>query len=273
MNISSQFSMNEINHAQSALHHAVQFIAVAGKYLLEEQADDSHTNMEWAKDSECFFGGLINNRAKVGLHVPSFSLKVFGPKNFELATLQLIGKTKEEGLLWLKQALQLKQMNAENLEMKLHYDIPDHETDSGKPFPEIDTQLLQELGNHRSFADQICNAIAKKYEHASPVRTWPHHFDHGTYIPFKFDNDGNATQSFSVGYAIADSVIDEPYLYVTQWKKDGKVDYSSAPKLKFGEWLPEKLKGAALRLSEITRADGQQKIVDEFLERTSKWST
>ena len=96
--------------------------------------------------------------------------------------------------------------------------------------------------------------------------------DWNFYVPFKFDDKGEAIKSFSVGYAVADSVIDEPYFYVTQWKKDEKVDYSNVPELEYGEWLPEKLKGAGLALSDMLEMDNQESGIRDFIEKTVGFS-
>lgn len=273
MEYPAAFSKEEINEAQLVLHHASQLLAIAGKYLIEEKDDDSHTNLGWNQESSSFIGHIIHNRARVGLDVSTLTLKVFGPSNLELAALSLSGKTKEEALTWLKQALQLKQINAEAMKPEMHYEIPEHETNYRKSFPEIAPELLEELARHRTLADQVCESISNKYKYASGPRTWPHHFDHGTYIPFKHDLEGSAIQSFSVGYAVADSIIDEPYFYVTQWKDGGKIDYSTAPKLAQGEWLPEKLKGAALALSVfMTPGKIDMDKITSFLQTTIQWS-
>jgi hypothetical protein len=272
MKFSSEIPISKLNKAQLTLHHTVQFIAASGKYLLEEKADDSHTNMSWDSGNKIFYGGSINNRARVGLHVPTLSLKITGPTGIELASLSLSGKTKQEGLLWLRQALQLKQIDASVLELKMHYDIPEHPTDEAKPFPELDSIVLEELANHRTNADQVCNEIFSKHANASPARTWPHHFDHGVYVPFRFDDNGEAIQSFSIGYAVADSVIKEPYFYVTQWKKEEEVEYSKTPELEYGKWFPKNLKGAGLAISDILKMDDQEKGIQTFLDKTIGFS-
>lgn len=272
MRFSTSLPIDKINTAQLTLHHAVQFIAASGKYLLEEKEDDSHTNMNWDSGNKIFYGKSINNRARVGLHVPTLSLKVNGPTGIELASLSLSGKTKQEGLLWLRQALQLKQIDSSGLELKMHFEIPEHSTDNDKPFPEVKATVLEELSNHRTIADKICSDIFAQHPEATPPRTWPHHFDHGVYVPFQFDDNSEPVRSFSVGYAVADSVIDEPYFYVTQWKKEEEVDYSKAPELEHGDWFPEKLKGAALSLSDILKMDNQEKKIQDFLNATIDFS-
>ncbi len=268
----NKIPISKLNEAQLTLHHAVQFIAAAGKYLLPKKDDDSHTNMSWDSKTSTFYGGSINKRARVGLHIPSLSLKVSGPTGIELASFELAGKTKKEGLFWVQQALQLKQIDTTSLESEMHYEIPAHSTDEGKPFPEVDVDILNELANHRTVADEICAGIFSTHPKASPPRTWPHHFDHGVYVPLEFDNEGEAFRSFSVGYAVADSVINEPYFYVTQWKKDGDVNYSNTPALEHGKWLPEKLNGAALSLSEILGSNNQKNSIELFIKTTVEFS-
>lgn len=272
MKFSPDISIDKLNEVQLVLHHAVQFLAASGKYLLDEQEDDSHTNMSWDAKTNTFYGGSINNRARVALHVPSLALKVSGPTGIELASLSLSGKTKKEGLIWLRQALQLKQIDSSGLELKMHFEIPKHPTNKDKPFPEADSKILEELANHRTIADRVCSEVFSQHAKASPPRTWPHHFDHGVYVPFDFDTEGNAIRSFSVGYAVADSVIAEPYFYVTQWKKDEEVDYSDTPELEYGTWLPEKLKGAGLALSDVLEMSDQEKGIGEFLDKTIRFS-
>ena len=272
MKFNSDIDIPELNKAQLSLHHAVQFIAASGKYLLEEKEDDSHTNMSWDSGNKIFYGDSLSNSARVGLHVLTLSLKVSGPTGIELASLSLTGRTKQEGLLWLRQALQLKQIDASALELEMHYDIPEHPTDKAKPFPEIDALVLNELANHRTIADQVCNEIFSKHANATPARTWPHHFDHGVYVPLRFDDNGEAIQSFSIGYAVADSVIDEPYFYVTQWKKEEEVEYSKAPELEYGKWFPKNLKGAGLAISDILKMDDQEKGIQTFLDKTIGFS-
>lgn len=273
MRFSTDIVIKELNKAQLTLHHAAQFIAISGKYLLEKKEDDSHTNMSWDAKTSTFYSGSINDRARVGLHVPSLSLKVSGPTGIELASLPLIGKTKQEGLVWLQQALQLKQIDTTSLKQEMHYDIPEHVTDSGKAFPKVDEKLLHELSNHRSIADDLCSSVFSNHPKASPPRTWPHHFDHGVYVPLEFDSNGTVIRSFSVGYAVADSVMNEPYFYVTQWKKDGEVDYSNTTKLKHGKWLPKKISGAALPISKIFKMDNQEEGIQDFINRTVEFST
>ena len=270
--LSSEIELPELNSAQNAIHHAAQFIAIVGKYLLEEQADDSHTNMAWVREKDSFVGREIQGRAKVALHLPTLSLKILGPTDLEIISYSLFGKTKAEALNWLKQALLLKQIVADALKPELNYNIPPHSVDSGEAFPEISKEILEELATHRTLTDIICKEIALEFNHASEVRTWPHHFDHGVYVPFVFDDDKSVEQSFSVGYAIADSIIPEPYVYVTQWRKNDSIDYSSAPKLEDGAWLPEQLKGATLKLSEITNSEDQSMAIKKFISTTVNWS-
>ncbi len=264
-------NINKLNEVQSTLHHAVQFIAASGKYLKKTKEDDSHTNMEWRMDTQQFVGGLINQRARVALHVPSLTLKVLGPGYLELAALPLSGKTKQEVLMWLRKALMLKQIDASDMDLEMHYEIPGHPTDSGKRF-EAEQEYCKELADHRSFSEAALRPFCSEYEQAGPLRTWPHHFDHGSYIPFEFDEEGDPLRSFRIGYAIADSIIGEPYFYVTRWQKNGNPDYKDAPGLANGAWYPAELSGAALSWSELLNSNDPRSIVHNFLSICIDWS-
>lgn len=260
----------KLNEAQSTLHQAVQYLAACGSYFKEPKEDDSHTNMEWRMDTQQFVGGLINKRAHVAVHVPSLTLCVLGPGYLKLAGLPLTGKTKQEGLEWLKQALMLKQIDASGLSLNLHYEIPGHPTDHGGVF-EIAPQYSHELAKHRSFAEAILTPFCSKFDRASPLRTWPHHFDHGSSIPFEFDEEGKPIQSFNIGYAIADTVIGEPYFYVTLWQKNENPDFTDPPELKTGAWYPSELSGAALGWSQLVAGNNPTAVVQEFLDICIKW--
>lgn len=266
------FGVSEINETQNTLHHASQLIGIVGKQLITQEADDGNTNMDWIPVINTFAGHMLNNRVKVGLNVPEFSLKILDAANYDVRSFSLHGKTFEEAFSWLKLELIMHGVAADNLNPGLHYEIPPHATEDGVPFRKPSDASLTELSVHRTVFHTIISEFAYDHEHASEVKTWPHHFDHGVYIPFKFDENGDAIQSFSVGYAMDDTLVDEPYLYVTQWKREGNIDYSTAPTLEQGAWQPGGLSGAALRMSDIAKSADQEATIREFIDITTSWS-
>jgi hypothetical protein len=52
-----------LNNVLLQQHHAAQFIALAGRHLIQQQADDSNTNMQFQADREWLVGNSFDNQA------------------------------------------------------------------------------------------------------------------------------------------------------------------------------------------------------------------
>ena len=170
----------------------------------------------------------------------------------------LHSKTNEEALEWIKRQLKAFGKDASQMKMDIHYDIPSHKTDSGAVYDLNTPELFQEIANYRANSNEVLEYFAQKFKTASTVRTWPHHFDISTDIPIVLNNKGEAAKSFSLGFAIADAVVDEPYFYITQWSANKDIDYTSAKPLTKGEWLPDTLRGTVLRASTVSKSKTTQ---------------
>ncbi len=261
-----------LNHAQSMVHQAVQFISMVGHQLIDQEEDDSNTNMEWLDQQNMLAGHFVNGIIRVAFCYNDFSLNILDTANETMRTKELDGLTMKSVFSWLKLELIMNRALAQDLELKLHYKIPPHPVNQGEAFTKPEQKYLDELACHRHDAVAALNAFRKDCEFAGTVATWPHHFDTGVYIPIEKDEAGDPIRSFSMGYAIADDLIEEGYMYVTQWAEKGKLNYAEKPELKHGNWHPGGLAGAALPLSEITGADEQKACMDHFLSVTKQWS-
>ena len=253
------------------IHRGVQFIAMAGKHYIKNVPDDSHTNLKWLPKEEVLAGNWIRERKgnfRFAMRSKDLTLLIYNSDMATVSEFPLDGKTKEETLGWVKEQLTLLGKDASQMKMDVHYDIPSHETDNGAPFKFTESTLFAEMAKHRANSDLVLTHFAKAYKTASTVRTWPHHFDHGAYIPMAFDKDGNATKSFSIGLGIPDSASDEPYYYITTWSKAGDNDYKDLPELPYGKWISQPFNGAVLKASEIAKSKSaaqQSKTVTDFL--------
>ncbi len=240
--------------AINMIHRGVQFISMVGKYYVENQADDSHTNMEWLSEHEVLAGNWANSpkgKFRFAMRPKDLRLIMFDEEMSEIDHYPLHGQVLSQILDWVKVRLHQLEVDGEQLKLDLHYDIPHHPTDDGAPFEYNDPELFAEMANHRANSDIILKAFAAQDKTASPVRTWPHHFDNGAYIPMVFDDQGNAIKSYSIGFAIHDEAIDEPYYYITTWSATGDNFYEKLTPLPFGEWLTTPFNGAILRASEF----------------------
>lgn len=252
------------------IHRGVQFIAMVGKHFVKNQADDSHTNLRWLPKEEVLVGNWIRERKgnfRFAMRSKDLTLIAYNANMEVSSEFALEGKTNEEALKWTKLQLKAFGKDASKMKMDIHYDIPPHATDDGAAYDFANSELFQEIANYRANSNEVLEYFAQKFKTASTVRTWPHHFDIGTYIPMVFNDKGEVIKSFSLGFAIADSVVEEPYFYITQWSADKDIDYSKAKELSKGEWLPETLGGASLRASIVTKsktAQAQASIVIQY---------
>lgn len=259
---------SKINREIILEHHAVQFIARAGKYLLPEQTDDSHTNMEWITAVNSFVGNPLPFFMRVGVRLPDLSLVVLDENLYVQQSIEMAGLTGDEIFEWLCKVLQSHRINAESLMYDLHYAIPDHTKYDKHPLPEPEREAAEVTGKLRANANTLLNVWARKEPNAAAVRVWPHHFDTGTFIPFAIEN-GSVTQSIGLGLAIADDLSDEPYFYVNHWQHAERKVYPQLPEPGEGHWIIGGWKGSVLPYSRVVAyktAEKQQQVVQSFFE-------
>lgn len=247
----------DLSPAIDQIHSGVQLIAMVGKHFSKSQADDSHTNLRWLPQEEVLAGNWIRNRKgnfRFAMRPKDLTLLAYDSNMTLVSNFPLHGKTNEDALSWVKKYLKAFGKDESKMQMDIHYDLPASVIKAGKPY-EIDTPVpFEEIAKYRANAHFMLEHCVGKFEQASKLRTWPHHFDTGSYIPAVFNKKGEPTKSFSLGFAIADAGVDEPYFYITQWSAKKDIDYSKASNLTKGEWLPETLRGSALRASTLLKA-------------------
>lgn len=260
-----------LTQAIDQIHRGVQFIAMAGKHFVKNVPDDSHTNLRWLPREEVLAGNWIRERQgnfRFAMRSKDLTLIAYNAEMEMVSEFPLNDKTNDEALAWMKAQLTSFGKDASQMKMDIHYDIPAHETDEGVPYRFDTTIQFQEMSKYRANSDLALSHFAKAYKTASTVRTWPHHFDHGAYIPMVFDDAGNAIKSFSIGMGIPDSASKEPYYYITTWSQAGDNKYDNLAPLPNGEWISKPFNGAVLKASEIVKAKTvaqQAKVVTDFL--------
>jgi len=232
-------------------HHAVQLIAMVGKYLVPQQADDSNTNMHYSKERDLLVGNKLINGAYVALHLPDLKLLLVD-ENFACKNeISIVGKTKSQVFKELKEILKNCGINVTNFIHKMHYNLPAHGLDKGQTFKITNPEALIEHTFYRSNAEIILCDIASNYNSASSVRVWPHHFDSGSYIPLEYNSRNEITKSISIGWAIPDEMVNEPYYYLSYWTENHTLDFNNLPSPDTGEWVTSGWKGGILKLSDI----------------------
>jgi hypothetical protein len=262
--------------ARLTTHWAVQIVSAAGWTLAPPSPDDSQGSLEWSSAEDALVGLEIlraGRRARAGLRLADLTLIVVEPVGQVApkesgarvrAELALPGKTLDEGLAWLADALtQSLAGTVSHLERPRHQ-LPPSPIGKGAPFDRPEPASLGELASWYSSADRMLRALAATTPGASPVRCWPHHFDLATLIRLDAaDAPKQIARSIGVGLSPGDAGIPEPYWYVTPSPspatKPGSGQPGSGqpgaktapPTLPAGHWQTKGWTGAALVASEL----------------------
>lgn len=269
----------ELKAAGAQYHHAAQYLAATGQSYLPSAEDDSHTNLEWLSPQQALAAHWIDERFRLLLNYPDFSLRWELTDGTVARELPLDGLTKAQ--VWERLRAQLTEpWSAEaagQYQPIEHYELPSHPLDEARaPFEAPPTAARQALARYRDNAWQVLRAVAGAYpQAASRVRTWPHHFDSAVLLTLATDESGQAAATVGVGLAVPDSLVDDHYYYVSPWRQDGEIDRQAPPSLEVGQWLPKDWLGAVLpmaELNELPDASRQRDALLTFLDKTiSSW--
>ena len=265
-------SLKNLMQATQKLHVAAQLLAMAGKYFLPHQADDSHTNMGWDSEQEYLIGHPLPTSVslRLALHPASMKLQIVHAQNQVVEELGLGGKTLAEAVAWVRRELTGHWFDTRAYRIDLHYDLPDYPLLAGGTFESPAGDGYIAFNKVRELGHQVMETYAAEFEYASPVRTWPHHFDIGTYVPIRLDAQGEVFNSLTLGLAIADNMVNDYYFYVTHWTRSGT--YSPEPLALLpgeGYWGLGEGTGAILRLRDVSKhnsAEEQIASITEFMD-------
>ena len=263
-----KLAFNEnIHQALQQQHHAAQFIAMVGHHLIPQKDDDSNTNMEFIPDEDLLLGNYLPNGMRVALQLAELNLLILDKENKVKKLIKLDGKTKNKVFVELAQNLADVGIDVTNLKNELHYEIPSHPLDKDAVFSVKDKKSFTENTHNRHNAKIVLNEISSLFEQQEPIRIWPHHFDTGAFYVISKNEKGEATQTIGIGFAIPDSMINEPYYYLSFWSADATEGLDELPSLPSGQWLMPDWNGAVLKHSEILKADSadvQHELVKSF---------
>lgn len=258
---------DDLNDALQQQHHASQFIALVGRYLIPQQPDDSNTNMQYLLDKEMLVGNALANGMRLALQLPDLILYILDKDNKHKSEISLVGKTTQQVFEEVKQTFAEVGIDTSNIKNELHFEIPTHDLINGASFTIKEKKLFQENTSYRHNAEVILNEVAAGFGDADSVRVWPHHFDTGTFIPLAHNDKGEVSQSIGIGWAIPDSMVNEPYYYLSFWSEQPVKSFKALSPLEVGEWITTGWNGGVLRLSETLQyssASEQQKLVKTF---------
>ncbi|MCA1758523.1 MAG: hypothetical protein LC658_02045 [Bacteroidales bacterium] len=259
---------NEVNNTLLQHHHAAQFIALAGRYLIPKIPDGSNINMQYIPEKEMLLGNVHPDGWAVAVQLKNLEVQVLDEKGKVKTEISLEEKTFQEAFKEFKTALQNQGINVSDLKTEQPYDLPTGGLKEGKFFNAGELATNENI-RYRHNAQLIISELAKQFKNVEPVRIWPHHFDTGTFATIEKNEKGAASKTIGLGWAIPDSMIPEPYFYLSFWSENPLNIQNGPVKLPAGKWMLPDWSGAVLGVSEIIEketAEEQYSLVKEFFE-------
>ncbi len=258
----AEFDKSLLNTTEAYIHHATQFLAMMGKNYLPDKPDDSNANLAFDPKLSSIVGRQITGTTafSLNLNIPNWQLEIVVGGESQ-GYYKLSGKLKSEVFDWLRNEANTNGLDPEKLKYIDHYDVPKHEVDLGQPFQELNLDLVSIWLNMRSNANVIMDDLNKIVGITSDIRIWPHHFDTGTYYALA------DKKAIGAGWAIADTLCDNPYLYIYGWDGNRSLDYSSVLDLPIGKWIvTDTWQGAVIESVQLSSSDNQYEMVKHFMQ-------
>ena len=258
-------SINALNEADCTLHSLAQLIARTGTTQLPTQPDDSQANIDWNADRHRLEGRsfLQHGRLlKLVIDLSTFSLQFVADAGEPVASFAAGNRTPADATNWWQTVMQNWGLDTTK---PLSYALTTAPILPTLPYTR--PAGLMDWANWRTTASQQLTALNALSGRESEVRIWPHHFDTGVYYSIP-DETGAEGAAIWAGYAIADSVCNEPYFYLSGYNSHSPIDFGAASGLTVGQWLttPD-WQGACLPVSDATAPDQ----ISRFLGESYAW--
>jgi hypothetical protein len=253
-----------LTDARLQLHHAAQIVVSAAISYVPVQADDSHTALTWLPSVRALVSEPIAaaTPVRIGVRVEDLTLLALDAGLRPTSSFPLPGRKIADGHAWLADATAEAGLERARLTARKHYTIPSHPVADGAAFSVDARDHLAELTRYWSNAAGVLEELARTTPGATPVRTWPHHFDIATLIVLPTADD--ARRTIGVGQSPGDDSYAEPYWYV------GPYPYPPATNLPAldggGHWHTKGWMGASLPASAYVAAAEQRAQVAAFIE-------
>lgn len=257
----------QLTKSRIQLHYAIQFMAATGMALGLPKPDGSQMTLDWDADLQGFIGQhILDVHHYLALDPINLTSLILNGQHEVVAALPLIDKTMETVLNWHKVELTKLGIDAERI-CFLSYpdDFPDHPLAHNAVFDKGNRQERQTLVAYFAETRPLLQSIFETRAGASPIYTWPHHFDMATLITLS--GQGESAHTIGVGFSPGDGGFGQPYWYVTPWPYPSQ---TALPSLSVGSWHTEGWIGAILRADEVDNPTSKTtlKTLTAFLEES-----
>ncbi|MBN1987735.1 MAG: hypothetical protein JW761_15590 [Prolixibacteraceae bacterium] len=266
--LSIPFSQDMENELKQQ-HLAAQFIALTGRYLIPQKPDGSNINMQYIPEKVMLLGNAHPDGWKVGVKLRNQTVQILGENDNSKTEVPLEGKTLHEAFQEFKTALHNLGIDVSQLKTEQPYALSKGGLKEGKYFMRGSEEAVSENTRYHHNARLIINELSARFSDVEPVRIWPHHFDTGTFATIARNEKGAASKTIGLGLAIPDSMVPEPYFYLSFWSENPLNIGNNSDKLPAGKWMMPNWNGAVLGVSEIIQkqtAEEQYSLVKVFFE-------
>lgn len=261
---------DELVDARINLHWAAQVVSGVGRTFLEKKKDDSHTNLDWLdSDRLASHTAAGETEFRAALDFAGFRLLYIDVGSQKTHDYALKSRKLEEAYEWLGKAIQslAKRPLPGGEFVELHYEMPEHPIGEGEPFQMENPEAFAELGRWFHNADRVLRVVQSSEADASPVRTWPHHFDMATLIELDKGKDVEKPRTIGVGLSPGDDNYKEPYWYVNVYPAPEDLQAVKWPTLEgAGHWHTTGFTAAVLPGTSMVDTDNQPGQLKEFLD-------
>ena len=207
------------------MYHAVQFIAMADRYLMPESRSKKGVPITWDTSGNSYRGRLIpaEEPFRLCMQANKFDLVIMTEKDRERARLHLAGDTKGYIFSWLKENISGCCDDWGKLKPVSPWPLPGHPVDKGKPFRIADPEAVKEVSRYRSNAQKLFAFIAAEYESVSEIAVSPVNFNTECLLSLGFDRSGVITEPVILGLSLYDAFVGEPYFFIS-YSETGEKD-------------------------------------------------
>ena len=260
---------DQLPDTREQLHCVAQVVASVARLLATPQDDWGHQSFRWDEARQALTSVEIPGATpfSVGLRVADGSALILGADGSEVASLATNGLTIDELFAWL--TTQVVDLTGGPLSKPLaeaEEGLPEP-CAVGQQFDLSDTAALAELARYYSNSDAVLQELVASNEHATPVRTWPHHMDMAILISLDPSEGPESARSVSFGMQPGDGSYAEPYYYSSPWPYPEPGDWPALDG--GGSWHTEGFTAAVLVASKLTDA-GDAAAQEQALEAFAK---
>ena len=228
-----QPTTKDINQAELVLHSLAQLLALTAMQWIPPQPDDSQANLLYNSthhrlESRPF--ALDGQRVRLVLDTTTLALAFTNDQDNPLVSFGPPQQTPNQTQAWWQAQMQAWGVLTFR-PVNYRLDQPPVALDTPYPLPAV----LPAWNYWRTEANEALRRLNEWSGQASEVRIWPHHFDTGVYYA-QLGTDGQEQAASWAGYAIADSLSELPYFYLSGYIRGQSIDFASLPPLSIGVW-------------------------------------